>query len=376
MNYQFYCRASKATKNGLAPIELSITIDGKRKIIQLERKEYPEQFKKLIASKRANDLTQYLDTMRDKINKALNFALLSGQPISVVLIEDYIKNAGVKQYSIQELVTEFLQVQMAKVVAGDCTEGVYRKYTIITNRFCEHIGKRTPCNSITPAQIDVFYSKMRSVYVDATLSGQMFRLKSVFNFGVENGYLLSNPFKVNIQRAKPKIEFLTEEEMKRLQDTDLHSERLDKIRDLAVFQAGSGLAYADLYLLVPEDILTSPEGIKYIYKERQKTGVFFTSVLLPCAISVLDKYNNMLPIVSNQRYNSYLKEIQTLCRIEKTLHTHLFRKTYATYLLNSGCRMDVVAQAMGHTSTRITAATYAFMQKNTVVTEIGNIMLL
>ena len=262
MNYQFYCRASKATKNGLAPIELSITIDGKRKIIQLERKEYPERFKKLLASKRANDLTQYLDTMRDKINKALNFALLSGQPISVALIEDYIKNAGVKQYSIQELVTEFLQVQMAKVVAGDCTEGVYRKYTIITNRFCEHIGKNTPCNSITPAQIDVFYSKMRSIYVDATLSGQMFRLKSVFNFGVENGYLLTNPFKVNIQRAKPKIEFLTEDEMQRLQDTDLHSERLDKIRDLAVFQAGSGLAYADLYLLVPEDILTSPEGIK------------------------------------------------------------------------------------------------------------------
>ena len=376
MNYQFYCRASKATKNGLAPIELSITIEGKRKIIQLERKEYPHRFKQLVASKRANDLTQYLDTMRDKINKALNFALLSGQPISTVIIEDYIKNAGVKQYSINELVTDFLQVQMAKVQAGDCTEGVYRKYVLITNRFCQHIGKHTNCNSITPAQIDVFYSKMRSIYVDATLSGQMFRLKSVFNFGVENGYLLTNPFKVNIQRAKPKVEFLTEDEMLRLQDTNLHSEPLDKIRDLAVFQAGSGLAYADLYLLVPEDILTSPEGIKYIYKERQKTGVFFTSVLLPCAISVLNKYNNMLPVVSNQRYNSYLKEIQTLCRIDKTLHTHLFRKTYATYLLNSGCRMDVVAKAMGHTSTRITAATYAFMQKNTVVTEIGNIMLL
>ena len=376
MNYQFYCRASKATKNGLAPIELSITIEGKRKIIQLERKEYPHRFKQLVASKRANDLTQYLDTMRDKINKALNFALLSGQPISTAIIEDYIKNAGVKQYSINELVTDFLQVQMAKVQAGDCTEGVYRKYVLITNRFCQHIGKHTNCNSITPAQIDVFYSKMRSIYVDATLSGQMFRLKSVFNFGVENGYLLTNPFKVNIQRAKPKVEFLTEDEMLRLQDTNFHSEWLDKIRDLAVFQAGSGLAYADLYLLVPEDILTSPEGIKYIYKERQKTGVFFTSVLLPCAISVLNKYNNMLPVVSNQRYNSYLKEIQTLCRIDKTLHTHLFRKTYATYLLNSGCRMDVVAKAMGHTSTRITAATYAFMQKNTVVTEIGNIMLL
>lgn len=375
MNYQFYCRASKATKNGLAPIELSVIIDGKRKIFQLERKEFPDQFKKLVASKRPNDLTQYLDSVRGMINRALNYAMISGQPFTVNLVEKYIKNNGVKQYFIQELVSEFLHLQMAKVKAGDCTEGVYNKYVIITNHFLNFIGKTTFCNAITPAQIEMFYAKMHTIYVDATLSGQMFRLKSVFNFGVENGFLLTNPFKVNIQRAKPKVEFLTEEEMNRLQHTDLHSDRLDKIRDLAVFQAGSGLAYADLYLLVPEDVLVSPEGIKYIYKERQKTGIYYTSVLLPCALAILDKYNYILPIVSNQRYNAYLKEIQTLCRIEKTLHTHLFRKTYATYLLNSGCRLDVVAKALGHASTRTTAATYAFLQRNTVVTEIGNIIL-
>lgn len=375
MNYQFYCRASKAAKNGLAPIELSVIIDGKRKVFQLERKDYPARFKKLITSKRPNDLTQYVDSVRNMINKALNFALLSGVPFTVDLVEKYIKSNGVKQYSMQELVTAFLHLQMAKVKAGDCTEGVYNKYVIITNHFLNFIGRNTSCNSIAPSQIEMFYAKMHTKYVDATLSGQMFRLKSVFNFGVENGYLLTNPFKVNIQRAKPKIEFLTEEEMGRLQNTDLHSERLDKIRDLAVFQAGSGLAYADLYVLAPEDVLVSPDGIKYIYKERQKTGVFYTSVLLPCAIAVLDKYNYILPVVSNQRYNSYLKEIQTLCRIDKTLHTHLFRKTYATYLLNSGCRLDVVAKALGHSSTQITASTYAFVQKNTIIDEIGKVIL-
>ena len=124
MNYQFYCRASKAAKNGLAPIELSVIIDGKRKVFQLERKDYPARFKKLITSKRPNDLTQYVDSVRNMINKALNFALLSGVPFTVDLVEKYIKSNGVKQYSMQELVTAFLHLQMAKVKAGDCTESV------------------------------------------------------------------------------------------------------------------------------------------------------------------------------------------------------------------------------------------------------------
>jgi hypothetical protein len=111
MNYQFYCRASKATKNGLAPIELSVIINGKRKIFQLERKEFPDQFKKLVASKRPNDLTQYLDSVRGMINRALNYAMISGQPFTVNLVEKYIKNNGVKQYFIQELVSEFFEKQ-------------------------------------------------------------------------------------------------------------------------------------------------------------------------------------------------------------------------------------------------------------------------
>lgn len=371
MKIRFYCRQCRIDKQGLSPIELAITIEGKRKFIFLPRKEQPQQFKQISSTDSTNGLTQYLNSIKQKIDEACKNALLSNQPITIELIEQHIKGKPTKkQISITELVADFLQMQKSK----GCSRKVYQKYNIITNHFIKYIGGDTLCTSITSTQINVFYSQMKKIYQDSTLSVQMFRLKAMFNYGVENGYLDTNPFKVDIQRAKPKIEYLTEEELQRLRTTELHSDRLNKVRDLSVFQTGSGLSYADLANLKPNDIQTSENGIKYIYKERQKTGVFFTAVLLPCAIEVWDKYNGMLPIISNQRYNSYLKEIQTLCRIDKTLTTHIFRKTYATNLLNSGVRIDIVSQAIGHSNTRITQQAYAFLKKNTVVNEIASVL--
>lgn len=375
MDYQFYCRASKANKKGLAPIEVSIVINHHRTIFQLDRREYPSEFKKLTECKKNNDLKTYLDIIRNKINKAVNDLMLSGQDVTSDAIKDYVKNDGIRQYTIQELIDAYLKVQKQKVSSGECTEGVYKKYVIITNHFLSHINKYKECNSITPSDIEEFYLKMRTIYVDATLSGQMFRLKSVFNYGVENKYLRTNPFKIEIKKAKPKIEYLEDEEVDTIHSFNCDNDSLMRIKDLCLFQAHSGLSYADMAQLSSDDVKTSPEGYKYVYKERQKTGVFFTAVLLPYALEVLDKYNGHLPVISNQKYNLYLKTLQDLCNIKKTLHTHLFRKTYSTTLLNKGVRLDVVSKAIGHTSTRITAATYAFMQKKTVINEIGNIII-
>ena len=72
--------------------------------------------------------------------------------------------------------------------------------------------------------------------------------------------------------------------------------------------------------------------------------------------------------------NSYLKEIQILCRLDKSLHSHLARKTYCTHLLNKGVRMDVVSKCAGHSNTRITAAIYAHLQTNTIINEVAKII--
>lgn len=370
MNYSFICRPSKCDRNGFAPIECSIVLQGKQKVFTLERREKPSVFKKLTSQKANNDLKIYLDLMRNKLNKGINEMMLSGMDVSLQSLRDYVKNDGIRQYTLGELVDAFLKQQRNKVIAGECTEGVYNKYVIIINHFIKHITRYVELNAITPAQIDAFYIKMRAIYKDSTLSGQMFRLKSVFNYALVNNMMKTNPFKVDIQRAAPKIEYLEDDELELLRNTNIPNESLSRIRDLALFQAASGLSYADMASLSSDDVKTSDNGVKFIQKERCKTGIEYTAVLLPDAIRIWDKYSGILPTISNQKYNMYLKLLADICGIKKNLHTHIFRKTYATTLLNSGVRALTVSKAVGHTSTKQTLATYAFLKKTTILDEI------
>ena len=371
MNYSFYCRESKVNKKGLSPIELSLIVNGKRTYIALERKEQPAIFKKLMGEKRNNDLKVYLDIIRNRINCGLNDLMLSGSGVSINSLKEYILYGGIRQYSVGELADAFLKYQMTKVNAGDCTKQVYLKYVHMLNHFMNYVGKTTDCNSINYTKCYSFYMHMKSIYVDATLSGQMFRLKSVFNYGIDNGFVVSNPFaKIKVSKPQVKIEFLTEDEIERLKTTTITNASLDKLRDVALFQAGSGLSFCDMKNLTPDSVKVS-NGVYYIQSTRAKTGIEYTSVLLPMAVEVWNKYGGNLPVISNQKSNYMLKLVGDLCGINKSLHTHIFRKTYATYLLNNGVRMDIVARAVGHTSTKQTARVYAFLHKETVINEIA-----
>lgn len=359
-------------KRGLAPIELSILIAGKRTYIALERKEEPSQFKRMVNEKRNNQLKVYLDIIRNRINRGLNELMLSGKPVTAKSLKDYIQYGGQRQRSVSELTNAFLKYQMSKVDAGMCTKQVYLKYVHMINYFIDYVGKDTDCNAINNTTCNEFYLYMKKIYVDATLSGQMFRLKSVFNYGVDNGYVGVNPLaKLKITQARTKIEFLTDEEVSKLKTTPIINASLERVRDMALFQIGSGLSFCDMAKLTPDSV-SIDDGVYYIQSTRAKTGIEFTSVLLPMAVDVWNKYSGHLPIISNQKTNYMLKLIGELCGVGQTLHTHIFRKTYATYLLNSGVRMDVVARAVGHSSTRETAKVYAFLHRKTVINEISN----
>jgi integrase len=133
------------------------------------------------------------------------------------------------------------------------------------------------------------------------------------------------------------------------------------------------MAYADTQRLTPDDICFNEDGTCYIYKSRQKTGVKYTAVVFPEGVEVLKKYDNRLPSISNQKGNAYLKEIQTICGLTKTLHFHLFRKTYATRLLNRGVRLEVVSKCLGHSSTQITQSTYGQLLKKTIIEEVSKV---
>ncbi len=157
--------------------------------------------------------------------------------------------------------------------------------------------------------------------------------------------------------------------MDKIRTTDFRNESLNRIRDLFVFQAASGLSYTDMAKLKPEDVQRAPNGQYYIHDKRNKTGVYYTAVILDEGVEVLKRYNFRLPIISNHKVNTYLKAIRDICGIDKPIFSHVARHTYATRCLNRGIRLEVVAKLLGHSTTKITQH-YAKLLQKSILSEV------
>lgn len=364
----FYCRESKADKRGLAPIEVSITISGKRAFINLPRKEYPQEFSKALKSRKGNDIREYLEEIRIKLNTYQTDMIKQGIPVTASGLREVFRNGGIKSYTIGDLFDDFLKMQAKRT---DLSLGAYKRYEYVRNLFYSQFDKDKEIETITTSAIDSFYIYLKSRYNTATSASHMTRLKTIIMFGMNDGRLKINPFKnVKVKHAHKKIEYLTEGELHKLISTPLHNKSLEEVRDAFVFQASSGLAYIDLKNLTKEDIHIDNQGNHYITKTRQKTGSEYTTVILKEGIEILQRHDYQLHVLSNQKYNAYLKSIADLCKIEKNLTTHLARKTFCCRLLNRGVSINTVAKCAGHKDIKITRSYYATLEESTVIKEV------
>lgn len=191
------------------------------------------------------------------------------------------------------------------------------------------------------------------------------------NFGkvvrlcVANGWLQRDPF-INYASKMKEVnrQFLTEQELQTLSNKALMNERLRQVRDIFIFSCYTGLAYIDSANLTPQNIAIGMDGEKWIYTFRQKTDSRTNIPILPPAMAIIDKYkehpickvkNKLLPILSNQKMNAYLKEIATLCNINKELTFHIARHTFATTVtLSNGIPIETVSKMLGHSSIKQT----------------------
>ena len=185
-------------------------------------------------------------------------------------------------------------------------------------------------------------------------------LKKVINIALANDYIKKDPF-VNYKITTQKVErqVLTMHEINLLTAKDINIERLRIVRDLFLFQCFTGLSFKDIETLKNEHIQIDINGKKWIYKNRHKTGVLCKIPLLTKAAEILDKYRSLprlkkpefiFPVPSNQKMNAYLKEIGTICGIDKDLHSHLGRHTYATTItLSHGIPIETISKTLGHT---------------------------
>lgn len=369
-NLSFYCRSSKASKKGLAPIELSLIINGKRCFIQLPRKEYPSIFKKSVESKRTNPVKEYIDEVRNQFNSIQLDMMRNNIPLSADSLKEYYKTGGVKKFTIDDALNEYLEL-LQKRIDVDLEMCSYHKYVAAINCFKKFTDTTQELSAITPALIKSFLIDCNSKYQPSTVSGIMTKIKTIVMYQKDCGRIQINPF-ANIKYSKgtKEIEYLTEEEVDKIYNLEIDNKSLSDVRDAFILQASTGLAYIDVYNLKKEDIQIDEAGTHYIVKNRCKTNTEYVTVVLDKGVQVLKKHNYQLHIISNQKYNYYLKNIQGLAGITTKLTTHLARKTFATMMLNHKVRLETVSKMLGHSNTSITQQAYAKIIPKTVIEEV------
>jgi integrase len=194
-------------------------------------------------------------------------------------------------------------------------------------------------------------------------------IKYIKNFGkivricLGNGWLTVDPY-LNYKPKTSKVHrtALTKEELKAISEKEMPMERLRLVKDIFLFCCYTGLAYVDVRKLKRSEVLKGIDGENWIYTNRKKTDTLSRIPILPSALEILERYedhpqcqDNVLPVMSNQKMNAYLKEIADLSGINKILTFHIARHTFATTItLNNGVPIESVAKMLGHTNIKTT----------------------
>ena len=360
---QFYCRKAKQNKNGEAPIEMGINFQGERFFINLPRKANPKTCPK--------GEEDYINIIEKRIRNYEQECLDEGEGITVESIKSFIRNGYSRPgKSIESMWEEFFSGCKHKVSVGKLSAGVCRKYELVWERFVEFssIDVKQRATSISPGVVRRFCEWLDDNYENSSSCGMQQKLKSILLFGRENGYLNVLPFQDKITKVEKQIVIPTEEEFRKILTTPLGNKSLEKVRDLWVFASGSGLAYCDCVLLSKEDF-GEDNGTYFIKKRRKKTGVEFFSVLLPWAVDIAKKYDFEIPVISNQKINTYLKTIGDLCGVSVPLHFHLARHLYCHKLLNQyKLSYQTAAKCLGHSQIKMTMH-YGKLWDSTVLDE-------
>jgi integrase len=158
---------------------------------------------------------------------------------------------------------------------------------------------------------------------------------------------------------------------------DFGVKRLEQVRDIFIFSCFCGLAYIDIAHLTTDNIRTGFDGDAWIIGERKKTGVKYRVPLLEVPAAMIEKYRGampnglLLPVISNQKMNAYLKEIADICGINKTLSFHVARHSFATLTLTKGVSIESVSKMLGHTDIKTTQI-YARITDNKISDEMHN----
>ena len=315
------------------------------------------------------ELNHYLEITRSHIHQIYRELETSGKAITVDLVRKLYYGVDEESKTLLQVFREHNE-QSRKLIGKDFVSKTVQRYETTTRYLAEFIKKEyqlsdIPLNDLEPdfiSKFDAFLKIEKGCAHNSSIT-RLKNLKKIIRIALQNEWIKKDPFayyRFKIEDTEP--EFLTMDEIKIILDKEFTIKRIEQVRDIFIFCTFTGLAFSDVKELSPEHLIRDNKGELWIRKSRQKTNVMCNIPILSVAASILDKYKDvaectgkLLPVLSNQRMNSYLKEIADICGIHKNLTTHCARHSYATSVcLANGVSMENVAKMLGHTDTSTT----------------------
>ena len=369
----FFIRDSRVRKDGTTSIEVVLTVNGERCTFSTGKKVKScnwDKNKQQVKGKdeEAQSLNNYLKAIKAKLYQKEAELLDRGFIITADLLRDayFDKVESIKERSLFEVFEEHNQEQ-EKMIGNGVSKATYwvSVYTIrLLREFVQQKYKREDLylRELNLNFIQSFHSFLRidKGMAQNSSTKHLKLLKKIINLSVANSYMAFNPFSTyKVEREPVDIDFLDEEELRKIINFDTPLPRLERAKDMFLFGCFTGLSYIDIKTLTPEHFEKDNAGRIWIKKRRVKTGVLSRIPLLPIAKLILDKYKGgekLLPIQDPADINKYLKDIAILCGINKRICFHTSRHTFAsTVTLANNISLEVVSKMLGHTNTRMTA---------------------
>jgi integrase len=377
----FYIKTDKVKSNGEAPIYANVTLGNQKitistgKCITHERWIFTNKLRNVLKLEQEKVLKKSLDLFALNINKKFNEIYEIDPEIDLSILKEEISGKVKHRKSI--LILDIFDKHNGdfarKVNNNERAAASLQKYKrssdLMKNFLKKTYGKDNfDFNEINGAFIHNLesYLKYESEFKGVvgiknnSVVKYFTNFKTMINFGIKISLIYKNPFvkydgKLKVRDAT----FLTTEELNLIESKIFSSNRLENVKNIFLFSCYTGYAPIDACSLKLSHLIQDNTGMYWIKTDRVKTGIRSNVPVLPPTQKIIDKYRDsevgLIPKLSNQKMNAYLKEIADLCGIEKNLTWYVARHTFATTVtLGNGIKIENVSSMMGHTNIKQT----------------------
>lgn len=372
----YVIRKHRLLKNGEASIYLRITVNGEVADITTKRSVRPEMWDQrrecsLGKLHRDKELNHYLETIKTRLYQIHREFEIDGKRITAKALRDSFYGKDEDSKTLGDVYREHNKKCRA-LIGIDYSRSTVEKFETSLSHLIEYIQYQYGKDDILLSELngqfvtdfDFYLKTVRKCQNNSSIK-HLKNLKKVVRIALANDWIKKDPFfGIQFKHEETHVEFLTQEELERIMNKEFELPRLELVRDIFVFCSFTALAFIDVKNLTPDHLMKDNNGALWIRKPRQKTGNMSNIPVLSVTKKLIDKYKDhpecikkgvLLPVLSNQKLNSYLKEIADLCGIKKKLTTHVARHTAATIVfLANNVSMENVAKILGHSSTKMT----------------------